>query len=76
MKSVNNAITDLGFLRVEPTSFAHCPSDSIDFAVMELTKKGVVVPVDIGWSDVGSQVHYGKLVIKMTIITSLTVMSI
>ncbi|EGQ5283653.1 mannose-1-phosphate guanylyltransferase/mannose-6-phosphate isomerase [Enterobacter hormaechei] len=54
LKSVNNAITDLGFLRVEPTSFAHCPSDSIDFAVMELTKKGVVVPVDIGWSDVGS----------------------
>ncbi|MEC9635228.1 mannose-1-phosphate guanylyltransferase/mannose-6-phosphate isomerase [Escherichia marmotae] len=54
LKSVNNAITDLGFLRIDPTSFANCPSDSIDFAVMELTNKGVVVPVDIGWSDVGS----------------------
>jgi len=35
-------------------SFAACPSDSIDFAVMEHTDSAVVVPLDAGWSDVGS----------------------
>lgn len=54
LESVDKATTDLGFLRVDPTSFTNCPSDSIDFAVMELTTKGLVIPVDIGWSDVGS----------------------
>jgi mannose-1-phosphate guanylyltransferase/mannose-6-phosphate isomerase len=46
--------TDLGFLRLEEKSFAACPSDSIDYAVMERTKKAAVVPVSMGWSDVGS----------------------
>ena len=35
-------------------SFAACPSDSIDYAVMENTDAAAVVPADIGWSDVGS----------------------
>jgi mannose-1-phosphate guanylyltransferase/mannose-6-phosphate isomerase len=35
-------------------SFAACPSESIDYAVMEHTRHAVVVPADIGWSDVGS----------------------
>ncbi len=34
--------------------FGACPSDSFDYAVMEKTKHGVVVPLDAGWSDVGS----------------------
>ncbi|HWJ05650.1 MAG TPA: mannose-1-phosphate guanylyltransferase/mannose-6-phosphate isomerase, partial [Steroidobacteraceae bacterium] len=34
--------------------FAACPSDSIDYAVMEKTDAAVVVPLDAGWSDVGS----------------------
>ncbi|TFW21161.1 mannose-1-phosphate guanylyltransferase/mannose-6-phosphate isomerase [Massilia arenosa] len=45
---------DLDFCRLDEASFAACPSDSIDYAVMEKTKHAVVVPADIGWSDVGS----------------------
>ena len=39
---------------LDAASFAECPSDSIDFAVMEHTDSAVVVPLDAGWSDVGS----------------------
>ena len=37
-----------------PDVFAECPSDSIDYAVMEKTDAAVVMPLDCGWSDVGS----------------------
>ena len=40
--------------RPEPSIFAACPSDSIDYAVMERAERVAVVPVDMGWSDVGS----------------------
>lgn len=46
--------TDLDFVRVDKAVFAGCPDDSIDYAVMEKTKDAVVVPLDAGWSDVGS----------------------
>lgn len=46
--------TDLDFVRVDQKSFAGCPEDSIDYAVMEKTRDAVVVPLDAGWSDVGS----------------------
>ena len=46
--------TDLNFVRVDATSFAECPSESIDYAVMEKTDAAVVVPMDAGWSDVGA----------------------
>ena len=45
---------DLDFCRLDDASFTACPSDSIDYAVMERTGDAVVVPSDIGWSDVGS----------------------
>lgn len=45
---------DLDFLRLDSVAFASCPEDSIDYAVMEKTDKAVVVPLDAGWSDVGS----------------------
>lgn len=45
---------DLDFIRIDAAAFAQCPSDSIDYAVMEHTDLGVVVPLDAGWSDVGS----------------------
>lgn len=35
-------------------AFLRCPAESIDRAVMEKTTRGVVVPIDMGWSDVGS----------------------
>ena len=45
---------DLDFTRVDPEGFATCRSESIDYAVMEKTADAVVVPLDAGWSDVGS----------------------
>ncbi|RPI14986.1 MAG: mannose-1-phosphate guanylyltransferase/mannose-6-phosphate isomerase [Lysobacterales bacterium] len=48
------ATRDLDFTRLPADVFASCPSDSIDYAVMEKTASAVVVPLDAGWSDVGS----------------------
>jgi mannose-1-phosphate guanylyltransferase len=52
--SLEKSVIDLDFIRVETESFEHSPSDSIDYAVMEKTTKAFVVPLDAGWSDVGS----------------------
>jgi mannose-1-phosphate guanylyltransferase/mannose-6-phosphate isomerase len=46
--------SDLFFFRLDPNSFAAVPSQSIDYGVMERTALAAVVPVDMGWSDVGS----------------------
>jgi mannose-1-phosphate guanylyltransferase/mannose-6-phosphate isomerase len=48
------AAIDLDFVRLDEAAFKACPADSIDYAVMEKTDAAAVVPVDIGWSDVGS----------------------
>lgn len=48
------ATPDLEFLRLDQANFARCPGISIDYAVMEKTSRAVVLPIDIGWSDVGS----------------------
>ncbi len=53
-KAYENAKTDLDFIRLEKESFEKNPSISIDYAVMEKTRHGKVVPLDAGWSDVGS----------------------
>jgi len=45
---------DLDFFRLDGGAFAQSPSDSIDYAVMEKTDHGVVIPLDAGWNDVGS----------------------
>jgi len=45
---------DSDFYRVNRPAFQGCPSDSIDYAVMEKTANAVVVPFSAGWSDVGS----------------------
>src|SRR5690606_2748432 len=45
---------DLDFTRLPEKEFRECPSNSFDYAVMEKTKHGVVVPLDAQWSDVGS----------------------
>ncbi len=45
---------DGDFLRVAREAFEACPSDSIDYAVMEKTDHACVVPLDAGWSDVGT----------------------
>jgi len=48
------AAADLDFLRLDREAFSACPSDSIDYAVMEKTSRAVVVPLDAGWNDVGA----------------------
>lgn len=45
---------DLTFTRIPADIFEHCPDDSIDYAVMEKTSRALLVPMDAGWSDVGS----------------------
>lgn len=45
---------DLDFIRVDSEAFECCPSESIDYAVMEKTENAVVVPMAAGWSDIGS----------------------
>lgn len=45
---------DGDFIRLDQAAFAACPSESIDYAVMERTDAAMVLPVDIGWNDVGS----------------------
>ncbi len=68
-KSVAAGTIDSSFFRVEPEAFVSCPSDSIDYAVMEpltratpdsesadsaATAKAAVIPLDAGWSDIGT----------------------
>jgi mannose-1-phosphate guanylyltransferase/mannose-6-phosphate isomerase len=52
--AVAAATRDLDFTRLPAAEFGACPSDSIDYAVMEKTDSATVVPLDAGWSDVGS----------------------
>lgn len=54
LAAVESGQADLDFFRLDKTAFQSCPSESIDYAVMERTNKAVVVPIDIGWSDIGS----------------------
>jgi mannose-1-phosphate guanylyltransferase / mannose-6-phosphate isomerase len=52
--SVTKAGRDLGFVTLDPESFASAKAISVDYAVMEKTSRAAVVPVACGWSDVGS----------------------
>jgi len=53
-KSYIKSSKDLDFIRLNNNEFKKCPSKSIDYAVMEKTDAGVVVPFDTAWSDIGS----------------------
>jgi mannose-1-phosphate guanylyltransferase/mannose-6-phosphate isomerase len=52
--ALSDAQEDLGFLRLDRAAFARSPNISIDYAVMEKTGKAAMMPIDVGWSDVGS----------------------
>ena len=45
---------DGAFVRPMKDTFLQCPSDSIDYAVMEHTNRAAIVPLDLAWSDLGS----------------------
>jgi mannose-1-phosphate guanylyltransferase/mannose-6-phosphate isomerase len=53
-EALARAKRDLDFIRLDEAAFAAAPALSIDYAVMEKTRRAAVVPVDIGWNDVGS----------------------
>ena len=53
-RAYSKSVRDLDFLRLDREAFAACPSDSIDYAVMEKTSDAAVVQSDPGWSDVGT----------------------
>ena len=53
-ESVMDVKTDLDFLRIDKDAFESCPAESVDYAVMEKTAHAVVVPMNAGWSDIGS----------------------
>jgi mannose-1-phosphate guanylyltransferase/mannose-6-phosphate isomerase len=54
MAAVEGAGTDLGFVTLDAQLFAGATAKSIDYAVMERTKRAAITPVSYGWSDVGS----------------------
>ena len=53
-KSCQTEYKDKDFIRLKNNEFYQCPEQSVDYAVMENTKDGVVVPLDANWSDIGS----------------------
>ena len=52
-KSLEDSEIDLDFIRIN-NSYRNCSDISVDFAVMEKTSLGTVIPFDVGWSDIGS----------------------
>lgn len=52
--AMENSYSDLDFTRISKDIFSRCPDDSIDYTVMEQTDKAAVIPMEAGWSDVGS----------------------
>jgi mannose-1-phosphate guanylyltransferase len=53
-ESIAEASHDLDFMRISKETFAACPSESVDYAVMEATSDAVVMPINAGWNDIGS----------------------
>ncbi|MCP3876195.1 MAG: mannose-1-phosphate guanylyltransferase/mannose-6-phosphate isomerase [Desulfobacteraceae bacterium] len=53
-EAITSGVQDLDFFRLNLEKFKEIPSDSIDYAVMEKTSKGIVIPFDAGWNDLGS----------------------
>jgi mannose-1-phosphate guanylyltransferase len=54
LDALANTECDKNFINVDRDAFSACPDDSVDYAVMEKTHDAVVIPLDAGWSDVGS----------------------
>jgi len=53
-EAFHGGTSDSDFFRLESEAFHACPSDSIDYAVMEKTESGVMIPLAAGWNDLGS----------------------
>lgn len=53
-RALSDTEQDMSFVRVDRAAFARCRSEAVDTAVMEKTQNAVVMPLDAGWSDIGS----------------------
>ena len=53
-QALKEGLSDPDFIRPDHAAFTHCPDDSIDYAIMEHTTNGCVIPLAAGWSDIGS----------------------
>ncbi|MBO8228663.1 mannose-1-phosphate guanylyltransferase/mannose-6-phosphate isomerase [Prochlorococcus marinus XMU1414] len=53
-ESLSKSKFDLDFQRLNKEAFKKCPNISIDYSIMEKSNKGTVLPLDAGWSDIGS----------------------
>ena len=53
-ESLSKSNFDLDFQRLNKETFKKCPNISIDYSIMEKSNKGTVIPLDAGWSDIGS----------------------
>jgi mannose-1-phosphate guanylyltransferase/mannose-6-phosphate isomerase len=53
-QTLASATQDLDFIRLDAAAFEQCPNISIDYAVMEHVANGVVIPMAVGWNDLGS----------------------
>lgn len=52
--AMKHSVASKNFLHIDAQAFEQCPSDSIDYAVMEKTSNLFVIPAQLGWSDLGS----------------------
>jgi mannose-1-phosphate guanylyltransferase / mannose-6-phosphate isomerase len=62
--SMSECRVDGCFVRPEASAFESCPKNSLDYAVMEHTDRAAVVPVEMGWSDLGSWQSVHQHVVK------------
>jgi len=63
-RSYQGLCEDLGFLRLEETAFSAAPNLSIDIAIMEKTSNAAIIPLTVGWNDVGSWSTVPELIDK------------
>ncbi|HWA70545.1 MAG TPA: mannose-1-phosphate guanylyltransferase/mannose-6-phosphate isomerase [Rhizomicrobium sp.] len=63
-RALEAAHCDEDFIRLETEAFATCPAQSIDYAVMEHARKAAVVPVEMGWNDVGSWLSLWEIAVR------------
>jgi mannose-1-phosphate guanylyltransferase/mannose-6-phosphate isomerase len=71
-ESYHQAKRDMDFTRLEESTFASCPNISIDYAVMERTERAAVIPLSVGWSDVGSWLSLHQVCEKDECLNSIT----
>ena len=63
-KALANSVEDLGFLRLDKASFEKAPDISVDYAIMEKSQRMAMLPLDVGWNDVGSWTSLWELAPK------------